>query len=131
MGKKKEYKPDYYASLGNAKDTFSTLYDSMITSEKFKQLSLPAKNVYYLCRNQYTSRRGRECLYNHAKEYGITYPDGCFVFPAKHSEVYGLKRAYVSKYLTELEKAGFIKRYENNKHTWKVNVYQFSTEWKN
>lgn len=127
---KKTYKPDYFASCGDEKDTFLTCYDSLLVSEQFKKLSPSAKNMYILCRNQLTSRNGRQCLYNHAKEFEISYPDNCFVFPSKQQERYGLKRTNSYRYLQELIDAGFIKKHEGNKHMWKVNVYQFCTDWK-
>lgn len=129
--RKTNYKPDYYSSMCGNHETFGTIYKSMLVSEKFKELSLSARFIYCLCRCQLTSNNGRQTLYNHGKENNIDYPANCFVFPAKHIKEYGLDRSNVSKHLTELEKAGFIKRYEKNGHRWKVNVYQFSAEWKN
>lgn len=128
---KKPYKPDYFASCGDEKDTFLICYDSMLISEQFRGLSLGAKLLYVFCRNQLTNRDGRKCLYNHAKETGFSYPENCFVFPAKHQEKYGLTRTNSYRYFQELIENGFIKKYEGNKHRWKVNVYQFSDEWKN
>lgn len=130
--KKQTFKPDYYASKCGKHETFATVYDSMLKSEQFKNLSLSAKFLFLLCRNQLTSRAGRETLYNHGKEFEILYPDSCFVFPAKHQREYGLNDcSNVTKGLKELENAGFIRKYECNKHCWKVNVYQFATDWKN
>ena len=129
--KKQTFKPDYCASKCGSHETFATVYDSMLKSEAFNNLSMSAKYLYILCRNQMTSRIGRETLYNHGKENDIEYPDNCFVFPAKHQREYGFKdRSNVTKGLKELEKAGFIRKYENNKYRWKVNVYQFSSDWK-
>ena len=130
MASRKKFIADYYASMCGEHETFGMIYESMLVSEKFKELSLSAKFVYCLCRSQATSKIGRQALYKHGEEFGIDYPENCFVFPAKHIRKYGLDRSNVSKYMTELIKAGFIKKYENNKYCWKVNVYQFSANWK-
>ena len=128
--KKPEFKPDYCASCAETADTFSTVYQSMLESPQFQSLSLSGKYTYLLCRAQLTSRRGRSCLYNHAKEAGVAYPSNCFVFPAKHAELYGVQRSNLKRYLDELIDMGFIRRYEGNKQQWRVNVYQFSDKWK-
>lgn len=131
-GKKQTtFKPDFNASKCGKHETFATIYDSMMKHEKFKNLSLAAKFLYIACRNQHTSRLGRECLYNHAKEHNITYPNNAFVFPAKHQKEYGFNdRSNVRRWMKELIEAGFIEIYENNKHRWKVNVYVFISKWK-
>lgn len=129
--KKTSFKPDYFASKCGTHETFATVYDSMLTSEQFKRLSPTAKYLYVACRNQLTSKRGRETLFNHGKEFEIVYPDNCFVFPAKHLKEYGFTdRSNGTKYLNELEQAGFIRKYECNKHCKKVNVYQFTSKWR-
>ena len=130
--KSKSRSPDYNASMCGTHETFAMIYDSMLKHPAFIKLSPTAKIIYMLCRNQATCREGRQCLHEHSKRTGVTYPDSCFVFPAKQQEQYGYTgRANVSKYLNELTKAGFIKSYEKNQHRFKVNVYQFTSEWKN
>lgn len=130
-GKKQAYKPDYFASKGGTHETFGMIYDSLMKSEQFKELPLYARYIYVACRNQINSKSCRETLYNHGKESGIDYPDNCFVFPAKQQKEYGFNdRSNFSKGMKELIEAGFIKLYENNRYTWNVNVYQFSSAWK-
>ena len=128
--KKPEFKADFCASCSTTADTFATVYASMLESPQFQSLSLSGKYTYLLCRAQLTSRQGRSCLYNHAKETGVTYPTNCFVFPAKHAELYGVHRQNLGRNLSELIDRGFIRKYEDNKSQWKVNVYQFSDKWK-
>lgn len=129
--KKKVYKPDLYACKGGEHETFAMIYDSMLKEEKFKRLSTTAKFLYIICRNQMTCNAGKQTLYNHAKEFGVTYQDNCFVLPAKHQREYGLNdRSNVRRGMKELEEAGFIKKLENNAARWKTNVYRFSDEWK-
>ena len=81
---KKSFKPDYNACIGNNKhENFGSIYESMVKSEQFKALSSPARMLYVLCRIQHKSGAGKACLHNHSEEFGVKYPDSCFVFPAK------------------------------------------------
>lgn len=129
--KKKTFKPDYFASRCGAKETYGTIYYSLLTDEKFLKLSNMARYLYVCCRVQSTSRLGRECLYNHGNEEGVVYGEGCFVLPAKHQREYGLNdRGNVAKWMKELIDAGFVDKLETNKHRKKVNVYRFSTRWR-
>ena len=43
---------------------------------------------------------------------------------------YGLQRTNSQRYFKELIEKGFIEKYESNKHRKKVNVYRFSSKWK-
>ena len=129
-GRKTQYK-DYYASTGtDQRDSFGTLWDSMVTSGQFKRLSLGARFFYALCRVQWKSAQGRAYLYQHAKEESKTYREPCFVFPAAHMEVYGIQRQNGARYIRELVQAGFIDVEEQNGHRRKPNVYAFSDKWK-
>lgn len=129
---KRNYSPDIFACLAEDDTTFGMVYYSMLQHESFIQLSSSAKLIYMYCRVQYSSKMARSCLYKHAEENGITYPAGCFVFPAKHQRVYGINdRSNFRKHMQELINKGFVERYEDNKHRWKVTVYRFSQKWKN
>lgn len=129
--KSKSRSPDYNASMSGTHETFAMMYDSMLKHPTFIMLSPTAKIIYMLCRNQATCKEGRQCLYNHSKKTGVIYPENCFVFPARHLEQYGYAdRGNATKYLKELINAGFIKIYEQNGHRFKLNIYQFSSVWK-
>lgn len=129
MRKKKQTYCDKMASIGE-KDYYGTLFDSMCKSSQYQSLSIGARHFYTLCRVQAKSTHGTSCLHKHAQEYGRTYSEYCFVFPAKHLSMYGIDRANASRYFKELENAGFIKKVEKNNNQQKVNVYEFSCEWK-
>lgn len=111
-------------------DTFGTTFDSMLTSEKYKELSLSAKHFYTVCRNQARSKRSRQCLYKFNKENGTNYDERThFVFPAAHMVIYGYDRSNGKKFLDELIENGFIIKVEKNNHRHKVNIYAFSNNW--
>lgn len=106
---KKSFKPDYNACIGNNKhENFGSIYESMVKSEQFKALSSPARMLYVLCRIQHKSSAGKACLHNHSEEFGVKYPDSCFVFPAKQQLEYGLQRTNSQRYFKELIEKGFI-----------------------
>lgn len=131
MSKKKKIQfVDTKASFGN-KDYFGTVFVGMLKHSAYKKLSLAQKQFYSYCRVQSRSSEGQACLYNFSKESGIIYSKDCFVFPASHMKQYGIDRGNGSKLLKQLEAAGFIRTVENNKHRKKINVYEFSDEWKN
>ena len=128
---RKSFKPDYNACIGNNKhENFGSIYESMVKSEQFKALSNPARMLYVLSRIQHKSSTGKACLHNHGEEFGVKYPDACFVFPAKQQLEYGLQRTNTHRYFNELIEKGFIEKYESNKDRKKINVYRFSSKWK-
>ena len=133
MGRKKKHERDLFASKANSStvDYFGTMYDSMCKDKIYKSLHVATRQFYVLCRVQARSKSGRNCLFNHCQGYEYQYdPEEYFVFPAKHQEEYGVKRQNGKEYLKELVSKGFIEVVENNKHRRKVNVYKFSTKWK-
>lgn len=126
---KKYYQRDTRAST-NDKDTFGTIYESMLLSDTWQSLKKSTQNLYIYCRVQSRSRAGRACLFKHAREYETKYDSDIeFVFPAKHIEKYGLDRRNFKRGLTELIQAGFLEIVEQNNHRRDVNVYRFSNKW--
>ncbi len=131
MGRRRTRSVDFTACIGSSDTRFGMLYVSMLKHPRYISLSPPAKQLYTLCRAQWSSKEARACLYKHAQEHGLEYPEECFVFPAKHQREYGINSpSNFNRAMKELISAGFVERYEENKHRWKVNVYRFSTGWK-
>lgn len=130
---------------------FARVSADLLKSEKFQDLSPACKYFYIvLMAYKYTSMQ-QECLYEYKKkiheemgEPEILYkydlnrevhdPEAPeFVFPRKHYEQFGFSKAYVHKYMTELREHGFIKKKtitEKQFFDKKVNLYEFSNEWK-
>lgn len=111
-------------------DTFGTIYKSMLTNEKYKQLSLGAKQFYLTCRVHAQSKQEKQVLYQLKQENGIDYNEYCFVFPSSHLEQYGYKRNYIKIYFDELINNGFLRCIERNQHRHRPNVYEFCDNWK-
>lgn len=130
MGKRKKPKYcDTNASLIK-NENYGTLFPSMLKSEQYKNLTIGERNFYNLCRAHWKTRECQQCLYNHAKEFGTSYLEDCFVFPSKHLREYGIDRANATRYFDRLVERGFLERVESNKSIQKVNVYKFSRKWK-
>lgn len=129
MAKKKPFR-DSYASC-SVKDSYGTMFESMARSPNYQALSLPQKQLYTLCRVQYQSSIGKQCLYRHSEQEGKSYPPNAFVFPATHLKAFGIHRQNAAKYMKGLIEAGFIECLEHNEHRHKPNVYAFSDKWKN
>ena len=132
MAKKKKFHICPVFSCDTLKDRFLLVYVSQIRSKAYTELSLSAKQLYIVMRVHAHSEEGRACLAMHGKETGIEYdPEIYFVFPASHQRLYGYKdRRNVDRYIKELERAGFIIRYEVNWNLRKVTVYKFVSDWK-
>lgn len=131
-GRKQTFKPPYSASCaqGNQLDPFGIVCESMCKTKAFQDLPPSVKVMYVYCRVQSMSVDGRRCLYQHAKQYERTYSTDCFVFPASHMERFGLDRRNAKKQINHLVNAGFLEIVESNRQQKVVNVYCFSSKWK-
>ena len=127
MRAKKKTQNDYYASL-NANDKWNTIYTGMLKHKNYKKLSIGARMFYIYCRAN--AFEGRAVLYRHGKEENKTYSDNVFCFTSSQQAEYGVDRANGKRWFDELIKAGFIEVVEQNKHRMRVNVYAFSSKWK-
>lgn len=138
MGKNKKYipsAPKYWESDTGKNDNFGRVHESLVKSHAYQKLKPQEKVFYLLCRVQAETETGRQCLYNAINEQKLDLqdtgnPHKYFVFPASHMDEYGIDRYGGCRALKALENAGFIKVVANNKHRFKVNVYEFSDEWK-
>ena len=127
---KKPVTTDLYSGSETG-EPFGRMYASVMKSDKYKNLSLGARNLYACCRAHAATKESRQCLFKHGKESGNKYIVGRdFVFPAAQLENYGIERANASRWFDELERAGFIERRERNKNMCRVNVYSFSARWR-
>lgn len=130
MSKKKIKYNDVTASA-KAGENFGTLFPSMLESDIFQSLSNPAKILYMACRVVSKTEEASKCLYAHSCEDNVKYTEYDFVCSAKFIERYaGINRKNATKYFNELIEKGFIEKLEANKHRKDVNVYSFSTKWK-
>ena len=129
MAKKRKKYTDIYGSNA-VNDNYGTLFESMVTSDKYEQMPLALKHLYTLCRVQAQSEKGKRALYQYCKTENREVRSNFFVFPSKHMEMYGLDRSNTYKLFPKLADAGFIEIIENNKNRKGMNLYAFSDKWK-
>lgn len=142
--KKHKYAPDW-AYEDNPLSKFGMIYVDYLKSRQYQALSCGARQFLTVCIVNASSEKAKECLFNALADYyralGIekskedlnreVYENSpLFVIPKAQYEQYGYTKSYVYKYLKELKEHGFIKDRFNGKNSRKVNVYEFSTEWK-
>lgn len=122
--KNKTYTRDSKASCIE-RDTFGSIYESMVLSDVFQRLSCGARVFYMYCRVQATSKDNRLWLFTLADERD-TIKDGCFTFQPTRLAEFGIKRQNAQKYIHELMAAGFIEIIDNCCH---ARIYKFSDKW--
>lgn len=130
----------------NPYSRYGVIYVDMLKSPKFQSLSNPAKLLYLTMTAHAREEKAIECLYNAILDLdellGLNTPKmdidrtvyqsdfKYFVFPLRQYKQYGLESKGVYKYSRELLAAGFIENPVRQTHLKRVNIYQFSTHWK-
>ena len=131
MARKKEYRPKAFESTGGGRDTSANIYESMLLSTAFMDLSKNQRLLYLYLKAQYYGKRkpGRDC-----PEIEQLQGDDLFYFPMSAAEKYGLyTRSNHTAFRNDmkvLESHGFIKTVSNGKATKKKSIYQFSGAWR-
>ena len=131
MGKKK--RKDIPSPLTNRKnDIHARIFQGMLESDAWQNLTPSAKNIYVLCSVQLYDDNAKRYLKILADEQGIDYNHSTtFVLPSSALTRYGYKNSNNAyRYLKELCDAGFIDVVIQNRHRKKGNVYRFSEMWK-
>lgn len=136
---KKKYHPKAFESLGDKytdadghkrTDTSANLYESMLTSDAWKDLPFRQRALYTACKAQYYGKRkpekdfpevpgvqGDDCFYMNAaavKKYGIYTKN-------MHREFYGDLKALCGH--------GFITCVSNGQANKSRSIYRFSSSW--
>jgi len=130
-----DYKLTGTTHKNNERDSFGMIYDSMLRSNAYKNLTLREKHFYTICRVYARTEKANQIKYNFQKECRkfnpkITFEDIDFCFPETQLKRYGIDKSNASKMFDSLEKNGFIVRKMKNKDRQKMNVYSFSNNWK-
>ena len=132
MGKRKRpYRPKPFESNGAANDTSANIYESMLTSAAFRDLTKNQRLLYVYMKAQYYGKR----------KPGRDYPDteqlqgdDLFYFNCKTAEKYNLsnrenhKRLYAD--IKALEEHCFIETVSSGKAQRKKTVYRYSDKWR-
>lgn len=131
MSRRKAYRPKSFEGSGRSGDTSANIYESMLMSPAFMDLSPRQRLLYVYMKAQYYGKR----------KPGKDYPDApglqgddLFYFPMSTAEKYGIysRMNHMRFYgdIKSLETHGFIKTVASGRITRKKTIYQFSGDWK-
>lgn len=130
MGKRKSpYKPKTFESTGRSNDTSANIYDSMLESPAFRDLTYRQRLLYVYMKSMY---------YGHRRPIkdeptSFTFNQCKWIKDAKHKNKHSFElysnKAMFYRDRNALVAHGFIEIVENNKNQRESNVYRFSDKW--
>ena len=132
MGKRKRpYRPKGFESTGKPNDTSANIYNSMLLSPAFLDLTKNQRLLYVCMKDQYYGKR----------KPGKDYPDieqlqgdDLFYFNCKTAELYGIctraNHGQLYRDIKALEEHGFIETVSSGKNARKKSIYRYSEKWK-
>jgi len=124
MVKKKKYKPKPFESTGLSSDTSANIYESMLLSPAFKNLTTRQKLLYLYCKSQYYSEK----TVDKPNPFAFTMNRNKWL---KKYELYSDSNAkQFYKDIEGLINHGFIKCIRGGKLIRVKNIYEFSDKWK-
>ncbi len=127
-----KYKPKPFESTGKSADTSANIYESMLMSESFQDLSKNQRLLYICMKSRYYGHRKPKKDFPGIAE---VQSDECFYFNLELAVEYGLytRNNHTTFYndIKAIEKHGFIKTISNGKATKTKSIYRFSSEWRN
>ena len=131
MPRKRKYKPKPFESTGQSNDTSANIYESMLLSPAFKDLTKNQRLLYVYMKAQYYGKRkpGRDFT-----DIEALQDDKLFYFNFALAKKYGLYSSDGSKGrfyddITALEDHGFITTLVNGKSNHRRSIYRYSTDW--
>ncbi len=131
MARKRGYKPKAFESAGGDRDTSANIYESMLQSAAFMDLSKNQRLLYLYLKAQYYGKRKPGKDYPDIEQF---QGDDLFYFPMSVAEKYGLytksNHTAFRNDMKALESHGFIRTVSNGKSTKKKSICQFSGEWR-
>lgn len=131
MVKKKTYRPKSFESFGKSNDTSANLYESMLLSAAFMDLTPKQRLLYVYMKAQYYGKRkpGKD-----NPDIENLQGDDLFYFPRTLAEKYNLytrsnNRQFYND-IKAIEEHGFIKTISSGKATKTKSIYKFVGAWK-
>ena len=131
MAKKKTYRPKSFESSGKSNDTSANLYESMLLSAAFMDLTPKQRLLYVYMKAQYYGKRkpGKD-----NPDIENLQGDDLFYFPRTLAEKYNLytrsnNRQFYND-IKAIEEHGFIKTISSGKATKTKSIYKFVGAWK-
>lgn len=126
-----KYIPKGFESDSRSNDTSANIYESMLESEAFMDLTKNQRLLYVYCKKQYYGKRKPQRDYPDIEEFKS---EECFYFCLSMAERYGLytrkNKGQFYKDMKALVSHGFIDVVSNGKYTKSKTVYRYSYAWK-
>lgn len=124
-----------YRINGKEPDTFTRIYESVLISEAFQDLSPQVQMLYICMRAQYYGKRKPN------REYDESFilwdqikTDDCFFFSrhmaSKYMKKYEKNSSRLYRDIKVLEEHGFIETVFSGKSSKSKSVYKYSDKWK-
>lgn len=131
MGKrKKPYAPKLFESSKGTKDPYAGIYETMLISPAFLNLTKNQRLLYVYMKAQYYGKRKPKNDFPDIEQF---QRDDLFYFNMALAEKYGLySRSNDRQFYADIkaiEQHGFIKTVSNGRSTKSRSIYQFISEW--
>lgn len=132
MGKRrKKYVPKPFESAGGANDTSANIYESMLNSAAFQDLTKNQRLLYIYMKAQYYGKRKPEKDFPDVEQM---QGDELFYFNLSLAEKYGLysrgNRGQFYNDVKALEEHGFIMVVSSGRSTKTRSIYKFTGGWR-
>ena len=131
MARKKQYQKKPFESTCEKSDTSSNIYESMLTSQAWSELTAQQKVLYLHCKAQYYAEKRKPKLTDDQHEdnsqlFTMNREKACHHYGLyKDNNRFGLYRD-----LSKLCEKGFIICVWNGKSNKSKSIYSFSDEWR-
>ncbi len=128
--RKSRYIPKRFESAGTNKDTSANIYESMLLSDAWKDLTDKARYVYLCCKAQYYGKRKPAKDFPEMEQF---QSEMCFYFSKKDFVKYAIctqgNEGRTYKHIDSLIQHGFIECISNGQAHKKKSIYKFSHKW--
>jgi len=130
MGKRRKYKPRSFESDGRPNDTSANIYESMLQSKAFKDLTTKQRELYVYAKGQ---RYGKKKPGKDYKDYPEFQGDELFYLNFGLVKAYGIytegNKGEFYKNIKALVEHGFIEVVSSGAKTHSKSIYRYSDRW--
>ena len=123
MSKYRPYEKKGFESMGNSSDTSANIYESMLLSPAWLELTATQKTLYLACKSQFYSEKRKPN--NNAKQFTMNKYKWC----NKYKLYTNANSAGFYRDIAVLIEKGFIFCVESGAFTRTKSIYQFSDKW--
>lgn len=124
--KKRRYKPKPFESTGKSSDTSANIYNSMLHSESFRDLTARQKVLYMCMKSEYYAQKGKPEGYDETAFY---FNKAKWRKDSSYSYQIYSNGSDFKKDVDALEEHGFIKVIIRAQNMRERNIYRFSDGW--